>query len=259
MRKTCLALGLLATLPLAADESGPTHWYLDVHSTSSSLSGYADLTGSTPLNVDLKNDLGLAANGSKVGFGLEYQGHRFGLALSADQSDFVGNHVVSEQININNTTYNAGALVNSAFTLKTYTLNWTIRCYSAEQWWAGLDLGARVIKAQLTAVGTDPLTNTTANANYSGTVPIPTLIGPSAGFNLFDNRVIVRGYYHWLGYSGVSLTEQSLDARYFPISWLGIMAFTNNVDLKVPYNSINKTTQGQLKQTLSGAGVVFRF
>ena len=124
MRSLLVSLGLLGMLcaPLRAEEEGG-HWFLDVHTLAGTLDGhYHGLQNNEPMDVDLKGDLGLAADGNKPGAGLEYQGHRFGLELAANEADFKGSQVVTKTVTINGQSFSAGAKVTSAVSPKTTLL-----------------------------------------------------------------------------------------------------------------------------------------
>ena len=260
MRSLLVSLGLLGMLcaPLRAEEEGG-HWFLDVHTLAGTLDGhYHGLQNNEPMDVDLKGDLGLAADGNKPGAGLEYQGHRFGLELAANEADFKGSQVVTKTVTINGQSFSAGAKVTSAVVFKTYTLNWTIRALTFEHAWIGIDLGVRAISLDLTAHGVEGFTNITADAAYKGTLPLPQ-VGLSAGLKLMNNRILARAFYHTLNYSGASFVVTGADVRVFPLSWLGLMAFTNQAKLNVPQGAISDSANVVLNQNGSGGGIVFRF
>jgi hypothetical protein len=258
MRSLLISLGLLAALPLCADDA-VGRWNLDVHTYKGTLDGhYLGVDSGEPFQVDLKNDLGLVRDKSKTGFGLEYQGHRFGLEVSMDGQDYVGSNTINRAVTINGQTFNVGAKITSTVKSTTTVVNWTIRALSFDYVWLGVDLGARGVSLDLKAAGYEPFTSYSATAAYKIDYPVPQ-IGVSAGFNAFGGRVVGRGYYHFPKYSGASYIVTGADLRIFPISWLGIRAFTTTAKLNVPRGSINKDIDITLDQSGSGFGVVLRF
>jgi len=258
MRSFLAPLVLAAALPAFA-QGVEKHWYFDVHSFGPTFEGrFQDHSGSNPVDVDLQNDLGLAKDKTKVGFGLEYQGPRFGLELARDEEDYKGAKVVSRNITINGQTFNESTLVHSSLKAVDNTLNWTIRCATWPQFWIGLDLGVRATQMEIHADGTDPFTNISATAHYKTTLPVPQ-IGPSLGFEALDNRVIARAYYHFLTYKGCTYKHPGADLRAFPVRWLGVRVFTDGEHFKVPRNSINSDVEANLDRTGTGLGIVLRY
>ena len=113
----------LAALP-AHSQGAERHWYFDVHRYAPSFEGhYVDTSGNNPVDVDLGRDLGLKKDSTKIGFGLEYQGPRFGVELSRDEQDYKGLNRVARTININGTDFNANTLVSSSLKATTNTFN----------------------------------------------------------------------------------------------------------------------------------------
>ena len=258
MRHLFVTLCLSAALPLCAYD-GSGSWFLDVHSTTGTLTGhYVGLQNSQPFDVDLQSDLGITADKAKIGGGFEYQGHRFGLELASNEVDFAGSRVVDKAVTINGQTFNVGALVNSTVKAKTTTFNWTIRALSFDHFWIGFDLGVRGMTMDLAASGVNGFTGVTATAAYTLNAPVPQ-IGLATGIRLWNNRIIGRAFYHTLAYHGASFNVAGADLRFFPISWLGIMAFTNTAKLNVPQDSISNSANIVLNQGASGLGLVARF
>jgi len=259
MRSFIVPLCLLAALPLCAQEKESGHWFLDVHSVSGTLDGhYIGLQSGNNFSVDLKGDLGIAANGTKPGFGLEYQGHRFGLELTSNETDFKGSQVVNRQVTINGQSFSAGALVDSTVKFQTTTFNWTIRALTWEHAWLGVDLGVRAINVNLAATGVNALSGVSAYANYKGGLPLPQ-VGLSTGVKFLHGRVLARAYYHTLNYKSASFVVTGADLRVFPVSWVGLMAYVNQAKLNVPQSAINDSANVVLNQNTTGGGVVFRF
>ena len=258
MRPFVVSLGLLTTAPLCAQGAGGP-WYVDVHTLNGSLTGhYQGLQDGKPFSVDLKDDLGLASEKTKTGFGLEYQGHRFGLEASVDGQNYVGSNTINKVVTINGQSFDVGAKVNSTVKSTTAIFNWTIRALVWDHVWLGVDLGVRQMNLDMNAVGTSALVATTASAQYKAGYPVPQ-VGVSAGFNAFNGRVVGRGFYHTLAYSGASFTVQGVDLRFFPLSWLGVKAFASSEKLTIPKGSITNDADIALDESGSGVGVVVRF
>ena len=259
MRSFLVSLGLLTVMPLCADAGTGGHWSFDVHSWNATLAGhYQGLQDNQPFSVDLKDDLALASQKPKVGFGAEYQGHRFGLEVTSDSQTYLGANTISKVVTINGQSFNVGAKVNSIVKSNTTTLNWTIRALSFEHVWLGVDLGVRQVSLQIDASGFNGLTNTTATADYKASYPVPQ-VGLSAGVNFFGGRVVGRAYYHTLDYSGASFNVAGADLRFFPVSWLGLKAFTASEKLTIPKGAISNDADIALDESGTGFGLVLRF
>lgn len=258
MRFPLASLLLLTTLPALA-QGVENHWYVDVHRFTPSLSGhYQGTSDGNPFLVDLKDDLALAKDKTRIGYGLEYQGTRFGLELSRDEQDYAGSNRVQRDITIDGQTFSANTQVISSFKATNNTLNWTIRYWTWPQFWLGLDLGARVTQTEIHAVGTNGLSQITATADYKTTLPVPQ-IGPSLGFTALRGRVVGRAMFHLLAYKGSSYTHAGADLRFFPLSWLGIRAFVDAEHFRVPKGSIKSDLDITLDRSGTGLGVVARF
>lgn len=258
MRTPLAILALLTALPVLG-QGAERHWYADVHWFRPSLDGhYDDLSGSNPIQVDLKDDLGLGRTGNHVGFGLEYQGPRFGLEFSRDQQDYAGQQRVTRDITIDNQTFQANTTVASTLKATRTDLNWTIRVFKGPSFWAGLDLGARALETEISATGVQPSTALVVTANYKTTFPVPQF-GPSLGFVAAGGRLVGRARFHFLAYKGSTYNNFGADLRYFPISWLGVRAFVEDERFKVPKDSIKSGMDARLDRSGFGFGVVARF
>ncbi|MGA2080165.1 MAG: hypothetical protein ABSH53_06085 [Holophaga sp.] len=252
------AILFLIALPACA-QGVENYFYLDAHYFTPDISGhFNNLTGSNPINVDLKNDLALTKGTTKVGFGAEYQGHRFGLELSRDEQDYKGQNTLNRTITVNGQQFAAGVLVTSTFKATNNNLNWTIRAYSGDTFWAGLDLGARYTQAEINVFGINTPTGFTVSADYKTPLPVPQ-IGPSLGIVAANGRVVAKGFFHFLTYKGATYTHYGADLRVFPVNWLGVRAFLDGEHFKVPANSIKSDLDVGLDRTGTGLGVVVRF
>jgi hypothetical protein len=247
---------LLAALPALA-QGMEKHWYADVHWYRPTLDGhFNDLSGSNPISVDLKDDLALERQGTHAGFGVEYQGPRFGVELSRDQQDYGGRNQVARDIVIDGQTFSAQSVVSSTFKAATTTLNWTIRCYTLPSFWVGVDLGVRAVEAEIHVSDVDAAAQ--ASASYRTTFPVPQ-VGPSLGFVAADSRLVGRATYHLLFYDGATYNYLGADLRFFPISWLGVRAFADMERFRVPRDSIKDTLDARMDRSGLGLGIVARF
>ena len=257
MRTSLTLLALVAAVPVWA--SDPGSWNFDIHSFGPTLTGHYNGTqDGNPVHFDLVNDLALAKTGTPSGASIEYQGPRFALELSMDDQKYAGSNTIQQQVQIGGQTWNAQALITSSLKVTTYTGNWTIRFFKWPTAWIGLDLGVETTAVDLNASGVNYLIGTPATAIFKFPLPMPQL-GPSAGFRAFDNRLVVRGHYHYLDYKGATYHHFGADARLFLLKWLGVRAFMANEGWKVPDNSVAKDLEIGLDRNGAGFGVVARF
>jgi hypothetical protein len=127
MIRALVPLALLSSLGLVADDLSHSFQF-DVHRIGPSFEGHFNGTQKgSRLDIDLKNDLGIQKEITKVGFGIEYQGPRFAVELSAEEQDYRGSKYLQRDIQIDGSTIHAGAVVDSTVKVTDYTLNWTIR------------------------------------------------------------------------------------------------------------------------------------
>ena len=259
MIRSFAVLALVASMPLLAEDLDRTFQF-DIHRVGPTFEGhFKGMQDGKPLAVDLQSDFGIQKDNTKVGFGLEYQGPRFGLEFSAEEQDYKGHNFLQKDVQLNGSTFHAGAMVDSRVQLKDYTVNWTIRALKWPQFWIGIDLGARIWDLKMTASAFEPLT-TAYIPEVTEKVPLPSpQIGLSTGFDAFDKCVIGRGYYHLLSYKGASYHHVGGDLRFFPVTWLGIRVFTDTEKLDVPNHSIKDDLEVGLNRQGTGFGVVLRF
>ena len=259
MFQRMVAIGLVSCVPLLAEDLVRS-FQVDVHSVAPTFEGhFQGVQNGNPLVVDLQNDFGIQKSSTKVGFGMEYQGPRFALEVSAEEQDYLGHNYIQRDVQLNGATFHAGAIVDSTVKLKDYTFNWTIRALKWPQFWIGIDLGARVWDLDMTASAYEPLT-TAYVPPVTEKVPLPIpQIGLSTGFDAFDRRVVAKGYFHLLTYKGASYHHAGADLRYFPLRWLGVRVFTDSEKFNVPNGSIKDDLELQLNRQGTGFGVVARF
>ena len=148
--------------------------------------------------------------------------------------------------------------MDSTIKTTTYTLNWTIRFIRTPGFWVGLDLGVEGTTVDLNAVATNYLAGKSEPAAFKSTLPMPQ-IGPALGYRTENGRLVVRGYYHYLGYKGATYSHAGGDLRFFPLKWLGVRAFTSSETWKVPNNSLASDLEIGLDRSGSGFGVVLNF
>jgi len=247
------ALSLCA--PLLA-QAGNRSVYLDIHQASPSLEGHFNgVQDGQPIHFDLQGDLGIEKDKAKLGAAFEFQGPRFGVELSADEQDYKGFHHLNQDVTIDGKTFAANTDIASALSVKCYTFNWTIRFIKPRPYWIGMDLGVRAWALDLQADNHNQLVP--ISAQTSPTLPIPQ-IGLSAGFHAFEQRLVVKGYYHLLSRNGASYAHFGADARVFPFKWLGVRAFFDSESFKVPKGSIQDDLELQLDRKGAGFGLIVR-
>jgi len=259
MNRTLVTLGLVSCFSLQAEDLART-FQIDVHRVGPTFEGHFNgVQDGKPLVVDLQTDFGLQKDTTKVGIGFEYQGPRFAVEFSGEEQDYKGHNYIQKNVQINGSTFTAGALVDSTVKMKDYTFNWTIRALKWPQFWIGIDLGARVWDLEMTASAFDPVFLTSIPP-VTEKVPLPIpQIGLSTGFDAFDKRLIAKGYYHLLTHQGASYHHVGADVRFFPLRWLGVRVFSDTEKLDVPKGSIKDDLEVRLDRQGTGFGVVLRF
>ncbi|MBI1752808.1 MAG: hypothetical protein HY014_14570 [Acidobacteria bacterium] len=259
MNRTTLVLGLVTCAPLLSGDLDRTFQF-DLHRVGPTFEGHFNgVQNGKPLRVDLQNDFGLQKDSTKLGLSLEYQGPRFAVEFSGEEQDYRGHNFIQKDVQLNGSTFHAGALVDSDVKLRNYTFNWTIRAFARPQFWIGIDLGARVWDLRMTASAYEPLT-TAYVPPVTEKVPLPIpQIGLSTGFNAFDKRIVAKGYYHLLSAKGATYHHAGADLRYFPVRWLGVRVFTDTEKLDVPNGSVKDDLEIRLDRQGTGFGVVLRF
>lgn len=212
-----------------------------------------------PISVDLEGDLGLAKDKAKVGFLFDYQGPRFGFMAQVGGTDYAGDKTTTRPVTLDGTTYAPGARITSHLKLTTVEGVWTLRILPMGVFWLGVDLGAEAWKVEMDATGTavSPVPGT-ATAATSFTAPIPQL-GLSAGSRAPGGFVEVKGFVHYLGAKGAKYTRTGLEARAYPLAWLGVRAFLESETFDVPQGSLQDDLMLKLDRKGAGFGVVVRF
>ena len=256
-----LSSALLFCAPLLTQT--PSHekaFYLDVHQYSPSMEGhFQGLQDGKALNVDLKQDLSLDKDGSKLGFAAEYQGPRFGVEFAMDPQTYRGAGYAQKDISIDGKHILVGTHVNSNMKVTAYTFNWTIRFMQFQPVWVGVDLGARVWDVDLSVVTPpNPMTGIAVDTHQKFPLPIPQ-IGLSMGVTAFDDRLVGRGYCHLLTYKGANYTHLGADVRGFILPWLGLRVFVDNESFDAPKGSVTDDLEANLDRNGAGFGVIVRF
>lgn len=252
------ALLALATLPALA-QAGLPKWSVGVHQFGPTLEGHMNgIQDGKPVTFDLKGDLGLDKDKITPGGFLEYQGPRFGLTLSMDTMEYKGAQRSTRTFTINGVTFQGNVDIASKMKNQTADFNWTIRVFKFEQAWIGVDLGAHSWKVDVEATGKEQVTSQTQTASQSVTLPIPQ-IGASAGFHLFEGRLVAKASYHMLNRSGAKYTRTGADVRFFPLTWLGVRAYMDNQTFDVPKGSVKDDLELKLDRNGVGFGIVARW
>jgi hypothetical protein len=133
---------------------------------------------------------------------------------------------------------------------------WVIKVLRWEQAYLGVDLGANLWKPDVDATGTAGGNAQTAHDDL--TAPSPQL-GASAGAHLFNGHLDLRGSYHFLNKSGASYHHSVLEARAYPLRWLGVRILAEDENLDVPKDSLSSDFALNVDRKGTGLGLVFRF
>jgi len=253
-----LTAACLSLAPAFAQER-EARWNLDIHRVPLSLSGtYRGTQNGEPVDFDIEKDLALVKDRTPLGYGLSYQGPRFGLEASVDIQHYLGTNLLQRDIVISGQTYQAMATIHTRAKMTNISGLWTIRFMRAPGFWFGLDLGARGTALDLRADGTSYLGAQSVNAILKTGLPMPQ-IGPSLGYMGLGGRLVAHANYHFLAYHGARYHFTEGDIRYFPLSWLGIRAFAQAESWNVPAGSIKDDQALTLDRSGGGVGVVARF
>jgi len=251
------AFAQLGRVPLA----GPDRTFtLGLQSYGPTFTGRLEgIQDGQPLSVDLDSDLKLGKDKADLGLLLDYQGPRFGFLIQTGGTDYKGDNTLTRNVTIDGTTYGALTRITSSLKLKTLEGVWTIRIVPLSVAWVGVDLGVQSWKMDMEATGTalTPVPGT-STASTSVTAPIPQ-IGLSAGSKVPGGLFEIKGYYHYLGAKGAKYTRTNLDARFFPLPYLGVRAFYDNESFDVPKGSLNDDLMLKLDRKGGGFGLVVRF
>ncbi len=251
------AFAQLGSLPVVGSDRSFT---LGLQSHGPTFTGHFEgVQDGQPISVDLDSDLKLGKDKAAVGFLLDYQGPRFGFLVQTGGTDYKGDNTLTRNITIDGTTYAALTRVRSSLKMKTLEGVWTIRIVPLSIAWVGVDLGLQSWKMDLEGTGTalSPVVGT-ATSSTSVTAPIPQ-VGLSAGSRLPGGMFEIKGAYHYLGSKGAKYTRTTLDARFYPLPYLGVRAFYEGENFDVPKGSINDDLALKLDRKGAGFGVVVRF
>lgn len=253
-----LTAACLSLVPAFAQER-EARWNLDIHRVPLSLSGtYRGTQNGEPVDFDIKKDLALTRDQTPLGFGLSYQGPRFGLEASLDTQRYAGTNLLQRDIVISGQTYQAMGTVETRMKMINISGLWTIRFLRAPGFWFGLDLGVRGTSMDLRAKGSTYLGAQSVDAVLKGGLPMPQ-IGPSVGYMGLGGRLVAHANYHVLAYSGARYHFTEGDIRYFPLTWLGLRAFAQAEAWNVPEGSLDKVQALTLDRSGGGIGVVAKF
>lgn len=255
MIRMLLALGVV--IPLGAQVPEVGHWTLGVQRLPTDLSGKVfNQDGSSISTFDIEKDLALQKDSTSIGFMGEYEGRRFLLNLSSGGQSYVGHNVLMTNVTVNGTTYSTGTNLTSRVKVSTADLTWVIKLVRWDHAYVGLDLGVNAWKLDVDAVGVSGSITQTAHDSLS--VPIPQF-GASAGGHFPGGFLDVRGSYHLLKKGDAKYHHTLLEARGYPLPWLGIRVFHEDERTDVPKGSLSDDFSLNLDRQGTGVGVLFRF
>jgi hypothetical protein len=248
---------LTFAVPLVAQIPEVGHWTLGVQRLGPDLSGKVfNQNGSLVSTFDIDKDLALQKDSTSVGFMGEYEGRRFLLNISSGGQTYVGHNVLTTTVSVNGTSYATGTNLTSHIKIATADLTWVIKLVRWDHAYVGLDLGVNAWKLDVDATGVTGSTTQTASDQLS--VPIPQ-IGASVGGHFPGGFLDVRGSYHLLKKGDAKYHRTLLEARAYPLRWLGVRVFHEDERIDVPKGSLSDDFSLNLDRQGTGFGVLFRF
>ena len=232
-------------------------WTLGAQSFGPTLTGNFNGTqDGQKIQADLDADLGLSKDKATPGLFLDYQGPRFAFQITSGTTEYRGDRKTTQQIFINNQSYDVGTQVQSHVKLTSVEGIWTIKYFREGDSWLGLDLGAQVWTLDMDVAG--QVAGVPQAASSKVTVPIPQ-IGLSGGSRGFNGAFESKTYLHYLAYKKAKYTLFGADVRIFPVSWFGLRAFYEGGTFDVPKGSVKDDLELKLERKGVGFGAVFRF
>lgn len=241
-----------------SDSYGPTpqlQWTFGVQKVQPTLSASAagSKDGKASL-VDTQADLGLAREGTPLGFFAEYQGQSQAFLISYDSARYAGNRILSRDIALNGTSYLLGTPLQTAAKVELIEAMWTYKFVQRPDAWVGFDLGAQYLRANVSALV--PSAPPPQKVSPTGLVPQIGITGWSSGAGgLLESRVYAR----YFTYKGASLTRYGLDARAYFYPSFGVRAFFEDSRIRVPQGSLQQDLEVQVERKVTGLGLVIRF
>jgi hypothetical protein len=263
MRKVLVLLclgGVTAFAQIGATpqyDAGPKlDWTFGVHRSQPTFSATAVGTkdGRASL-VDTEADLGLGRSGSPSGAFLEYSGQAHGFRLAYDALRFEGERTLARDIQLDGVTYSAGTGIRSKARLTVVEGLYTYKFLRQADAWVGLDLGAQVLKSELSAL---TLSGPPTSSALSPTMVLPQvgLSGWSSGAGgLLESRV----FYRYFRLQGASCSRYGMDARAYLYPRFGLRAFYEAGTVKAPAGSTQGDLDLRADSRLTGLGLVLRF
>jgi len=236
--------------------AGPSlRWTLGVQKVQPSLSVRAEGSrdGRATL-ADSEADLGLGREGSPLGAFLEYQGEGQAFQVAYDSARYAGDRVLPRPILLDGVGYLAGTPLQSTAKVQVLEGMWTYKLVRRSDAWVGFDLGAQLLRADLTALAAGSAQAQKARPSWF--VPQLGLTGWSSGADgLLESRVYAR----YFTYKGASLLRYGVDARAYFYPGFGLRAFYEDTRIRIPSGSLRQDLDLHADRRLAGLGLVVRF
>jgi len=231
-------------------------WTFGVHRSQPTFSATAVGTkdGKASL-VDTDADLGLGRSGSPTGAFMEYSGQAHGFRLGYDALRFEGERTLQRNIWLDGVPYSAGTALRSTARLTVLEGLYTYKFLRQADAWVGLDLGAQVLKTELSAL---TLSGPPATSAISPTLVLPQvgISGWSSGAGgLLESRV----FYRYFRLHGASFSRYGVDARAYLYPRFGLRVFYEAATAKAPAGSTQGNLDLRADSRLTGMGLVIRF
>lgn len=231
-------------------------WTLGVHRGSPTFTASAVGTKDGRVSdVHTDADLGLGRTGSPTGAILEYQGQVHGFRFGYDQARFEGDQALPRSILLNGVAYPAGTRLHASAKVTVLEGLYTYKFLRQADAWLGIDLGAQVLKTDLTAVD---LSGSSSPQGLHPTLVLPQvgLSGWSSGAGgLLESRV----FYRYFRLKGASCNRYGVDARAYLYPRFGLRAFYESGTVRVPAGSLQGDLDFQADSRQTGMGLVVRF
>jgi hypothetical protein len=205
-------------------------------------------------SVDTDADLGLAREGTPLGFFAEYQGQTQAFLISYDSARYGGNRILPRAIALDGVSYDAGTGLQTSAKVQVMEGLWTYKFVRRDDAWIGFDLGAQLMRADLSALA--PSSPQAQKASPSWLIPQVGLTALSSGAGgLLESRVYVRYFTH----KGASLTRYGIDARAYLYPSFGLRAFFEDSRMHIPRGSLQQDLDIRVDRRVTGLGLVVRF
>ena len=183
-----------------------------------------DSNTSVGTNIDLEDDLGLDSSTHTWFAGLQWRFfNRHRLAVEYWKTDRSSTYTLNKDITVEDTTYSAGATMNTTFNLEMVPISYSYSFIKTDQHelalsigvhWSQMDLG---LNGTASAVGGGGAAGVNTSFSTSPDLPLP-LIGADYGFKISDDwKVSARAGYFSMDINDIdgSLIGAGVDTEYW--------------------------------------------